>query len=80
MKENGSELKEAVVLPGQYAVFRHIGPSAGLPFMYQYIYGTWLAQSGYELAYTYDFERYNHRSLGAAHPHSELDNFIPITC
>lgn len=71
--------KEAVVRSSRYAVFRHIGPVSGLPFTYQYIYGTWLSQSGYQLALPYDFERYDHRFLGADHPHSELDIFIPIT-
>lgn len=77
--EEGCGQREAIVLPGSYAMFRHIGPAAVLPFTYQYIYGTWLAQSGYKLAGTYDFERYDHRFLGAEHPHSELDIFVPVT-
>ncbi|MBE9916368.1 AraC family transcriptional regulator [Paenibacillus donghaensis] len=71
--------KEAIVRSGRYAVFRHFGTTSGLPLTYQYIYGTWLSQSGYQLAYPYDFERYDHLFLGADHPHSELDIFIPVT-
>jgi len=42
-----------------YAVFPHYGALNGLGKTYDYIYQTWLPQSGYELAGEYDMEMYN---------------------
>jgi AraC family transcriptional regulator len=42
------ELRE--IRGGRYAVTLHAGPYAELPHAYKWLYGTWLAQSGEELA------------------------------
>lgn len=46
-----------------YAVFTHHGSLGGgsekLAATYRHIYGTWLPNSGYELAASYDFEAYD---------------------
>ncbi|AZD56469.1 Transcriptional regulator, AraC family [Pseudomonas chlororaphis subsp. aurantiaca] len=47
------------VPPQQYAVFEHQGPLASLPQTFQYIWKTWLPQSGREAADAPEFERYS---------------------
>jgi predicted transcriptional regulator YdeE/DNA-binding transcriptional MerR regulator len=42
-----------------YAVFAHTGDLEGLGKTYEYIYETWLPQSGYQLAAKLDFEYYD---------------------
>jgi AraC family transcriptional regulator len=42
------ELRE--ICGGRYAVTLHVGPYAELAHAYKWVYGTWLAQSGEELA------------------------------
>lgn len=50
----------ARLVPAQrYAVFAHHGLLDSLAKTYEYIYQTWLPQSGYELTGTPDFEFYN---------------------
>lgn len=47
------------VQPQQYAVFEHQGPLHGLPQTFQYIWNTWLPQSGRTAADAPGFERYS---------------------
>ncbi|MBV4485510.1 GyrI-like domain-containing protein [Pseudomonas sp. SWRI153] len=47
------------IQPQQYAVFEHKGPLAQLPATFQYIWNTWLPQSGREAADAPEFERYS---------------------
>ncbi|MGE5591523.1 MAG: AraC family transcriptional regulator [Bacillota bacterium] len=61
-----------------YAVFTHRGPIATLHDTYAQAYGTWLPNSGYEPAATFDFEYYDDRFTGVDDPASELDIYIPI--
>lgn len=42
-----------------YAVFAHKGDLPSLPKTYEYIFETWLPQSGYKLAAKIDFEYYD---------------------
>ncbi len=60
-----------------YAVFAHKGDMAGLSKTYEYIYETWLPQSGYELAQQMDFEYYNEDFKNFA-PDSVFYIYIPI--
>ncbi len=60
-----------------YAVFAHKGDLAGLAKTYEYIYETWLPQSGYELAAKIDFEHYNEDFKDFA-PDSVFYIYIPI--
>ena len=43
---------------GQYAVLRHKGPYSDMQAAYQWLYGTWLVQSGREAADAPAFEEY----------------------
>ncbi|WP_309676225.1 GyrI-like domain-containing protein [Pseudomonas sp.] len=47
------------VLPQHYAVFEHKGSLDQLPQTFQYIWKTWLPQSGYQAADAPEFERYS---------------------
>ena len=62
---------------GLYAVFKHKGLSSDFPKTVQYIFGTWLPQSIYELDQREHFE-----ILGEKHrrndPSSEEEVWIPI--
>ena len=43
-------LEQREIRSGRYAVILHVGPYAELERAYKWVYGTWLAQSGEELA------------------------------
>jgi AraC family transcriptional regulator len=60
-----------------YAVFAHKGDLPSLSKTYEYIYETWLPQSGYELAAKLDFEYYNEDFKDFA-PDSVFYIYIPI--
>ncbi|MBF4560170.1 AraC family transcriptional regulator [Pseudomonas sp. p50] len=47
------------VQPQHYAVFEHKGSLDKLPEVFQYIWHTWLPQSGHEAADAPEFERYS---------------------
>jgi len=47
------------VQPQQYAVFEHKGSLDSLPATFQYIWKTWLPQSGRQAADAPEFERYS---------------------
>ncbi|MDI3357698.1 GyrI-like domain-containing protein [Pseudomonas sp. UYIF39] len=47
------------VQPQHYAVFEHKGSLDQLPQTFQYIWKTWLPQSGYQAADAPEFERYS---------------------
>lgn len=69
---------EAFTLPGGlYAVFIHKGPVSEGPKSFQYIFGTWIPQSNYNLDLRPHFE-----ILGAKYknedPDSEEEIWIPI--
>ena len=63
-----------------YAVFTHKGPlfPNHLQQTYDYIYGTWVPQSGYELDGGFDFEFYDERFTTVDDDASELDIYVPI--
>ena len=60
-----------------YAVFAHQGDLASLGKTYQYIYETWLPQSGYQLAEKLDFEYYDDAFKDFA-PDSVFYIYLPI--
>ncbi len=47
------------IQPQHYAVFKHEGALDTLPQTFQYIWKTWLPQSGHEAADAPEFERYS---------------------
>lgn len=63
---------------GRYAVFTHRGSLNTLTETFEYIWGTWLQNTDEELDCREDFELYDHRFLGRAHPDSCMDIYIPI--
>jgi AraC family transcriptional regulator len=73
---------EALTVPaGTYAVFTHYGPlfgENGLNTSYEYIYGHWLPQSGYELSGAPELELYDERFDPNGSPQSEMDLYVPI--
>jgi len=62
----------------KYAVFTHRGPLTNLRSTYDYIYGTWLKNSGYEIAEADDFEYYDERFNPVSQEDSEFDIYIPV--
>ncbi|WP_432666172.1 AraC family transcriptional regulator [Wukongibacter baidiensis] len=66
-----------VVAKNKYAVFTHRGATEKLGDTYEYIHGTWLPKSGYELAPAHDFELYDER-FNPSSEESEMDIYIPI--
>lgn len=76
--ENIPKSMEALEIPaGTYAVFPFKGVSANVPQLMQYVFGTWLPQSGYQLDHRPHFalmgEKYKNND-----PDSEEDFWIPI--
>lgn len=70
----------ALTIPGgQYAVFVHHGPANNFPVTAQHIYGTWLPQSGYQLADKPHFEVMGEKYLGHDNPDSEEEVWIPLS-
>lgn len=63
---------------GKYAVFTHKGKLGALSMTYDYIWGTWVICSGYEIDLRDDFEFYDERFLGPDQDASEFDIYIPI--
>ncbi|NRQ14819.1 AraC family transcriptional regulator [Ensifer sesbaniae] len=63
---------------GHYAVLRHKGPYADMPKAYQWLYGTWLPQSGREIRDSLMFEKYlnNPREVPPTELLSEI--YLPL--
>ena len=75
-----TQLVEQNVPANRYAVFEYQGmPGPALGELYEYIYKTWLPESGETLAACYDFEFYDERFLGPQNPESVLSIYIPVT-
>ena len=66
-----------VVPAGKYVVFTHKGLLEKLRSTYEYIYGTWLPKSGFEVACQPDFEYYDERFKPGS-LESEFDIYVPI--
>lgn len=62
----------------KYAVFTHKGPMTGLKATYDFIYGTWLPKSDYELAERDTIEWYDSRSSDLSSPDYEFDIYLPL--
>lgn len=63
---------------GKYAVFIHSGPVSEFYKTTQYIFGTWLPYSDYELDAREHFEIMDEKYIGPADPGSEEEVWIPI--
>ena len=63
---------------GQYAVVRHRGPYEGLEEKYDYLYGTWLGDSGCTLRNGYPHHRYLNDPDTLPPEQWETDIFLPV--
>ena len=80
-KESTPEGMTAIEVPAkEYAVFTHKGAVNEIGKTYDYIYGTWLPESGYEADGSHDFEYYDERfnNENPMDPQSEVDLYIPV--
>ncbi|MDR0924454.1 MAG: GyrI-like domain-containing protein [Hungatella sp.] len=66
------------LVANKYAKFTHTGTAGSLLKTYQYIWGVWFPNSGYEIAGHDDFECYTERFSGPDNPDSEIDIYFPI--
>ncbi|MDN5201914.1 AraC family transcriptional regulator [Fulvivirgaceae bacterium BMA10] len=67
-----------ILQAGKYAVFSHKSGITGIQMSFEYIYGTWLQNSEYQLDARDDFERYGEKFYGHENPDSEVEFWIPI--
>lgn len=70
-------MEKIVIERHEYAVFTHRGPVSNISETNDYIWKTWLPQSGYEPAHSPDFELYDER-FKADDADSEFDIYVPI--
>jgi len=69
---------ESLTLPaGLYAVFHYVGSSVDAENIFQFIYGTWLPESGFQLDSRPHFEVLGEKYKNGD-PSSEEDIWIPI--
>jgi AraC family transcriptional regulator len=61
-----------------YAVFTVRGGLKKLGEGFHYVYETWLPNSGYQVAYPFDFEFYQDGRFKGDEEESEIDIYIPI--
>lgn len=72
-------MKAHLLTGGKYAMFVHKGSMSNVQLSFDYIYGTWLPNSGYEFDLRDDFERYDpQKYFGPGHPDSEMEIYVPI--
>ncbi len=63
---------------GRYAVFTHNGKLVTLQLTYEYIWGTWVPGTKYEIDLRDDFEYYDEQFLGPEDENSRMFIYIPI--
>lgn len=69
----------AKILPAcTYAVFTARHGLASIPEAFMFGYSNWLPNSGYEVAYPFDFELYEDDRFHGDGPDEEIDIYIPI--
>ncbi|MEZ5648383.1 MAG: AraC family transcriptional regulator [Alphaproteobacteria bacterium] len=71
-------LTRAEITGGTYAVLRHQGPYADMRSAYNWLYGTWLVQSGYETADAPIFEDYLNNPREVAPQDLLTDIYLPL--
>ncbi len=70
---------ECVIIEGgRYAVLRYKGSYEALPAIYQWLFGTWLLQSGCELRDAPPFEEYLNTPLDTAPADLLTDIYLPL--
>lgn len=73
-----SPLERTEIADGRYAVLRHIGPYSDLMSAYNWLYQTWLMQSGEQPADAPPFELYLNTPMDAAPADLITDIHIPL--
>ncbi|MDH2915664.1 MAG: AraC family transcriptional regulator [Gallionella sp.] len=71
-------LERVIIEGGRYAILRYKGPYDALPAIYQWLFGTWLLQSGCELRDAPPFEEYLNTPLDTAPAELLTDIYIPL--
>lgn len=71
-------MQTKLIAGGLYVVFTHIGPVKKFIETSNYIYGTWLPQSDYELDDRAHFEILGENYYGPEHPESEEEIWLPV--
>ena len=71
-------LKAQDIEGGTYAVLRHLGPYAELGASYDWLFGTWLPQSGREAANRPCYEIYVNTPMDAAPKDLMTDIYLPL--
>lgn len=67
------------ILPAsKYVVFTARHGLASIHEAFMYAYGSWIPNSGYEVAYPFDFELYDDDRFHGDGPNEEIDVYIPI--
>jgi AraC family transcriptional regulator len=74
----GGELQERVIPAGRYAVTLHVGPYAELQIPYTWLYGTWLPQSGEEVADAPCIEEYLNDARVVAPSELRTEIWLPL--
>lgn len=72
-----SKMKRKVISEGTYAIFTHKGPIIEIGKTFEYIYGAWMFESGYEILQQPCFSYYDQRFKFNSKK-SELDLYIPV--
>jgi AraC family transcriptional regulator len=79
--ENADHVPDGMVVcdipESTFAVFTHSGPIMNIKHTCEYIWGTWLPESGYELTDTPDYELYDSR-FDPKTGSGEVDIYVPI--
>ncbi|MBN3848234.1 GyrI-like domain-containing protein [Paraburkholderia sp. Ac-20342] len=63
---------------GEYAVLRHVGPYSDMRATYEWLYGTWLVQSGRAAADAPAFEEYLNSPKGTAPAELVTEICLPL--
>ncbi|HVR66376.1 MAG TPA: GyrI-like domain-containing protein, partial [Verrucomicrobiae bacterium] len=71
-------VKATGIAGGSYAVLRHKGPYADMRAAYQWLYGTWLLQSGREIADQPILEEYLNNPRDTAPTELLTDICLPL--
>ena len=72
-------LEPVTIVGGEYAVLRHKGPYADMRGSYEFLYGTWLPQSGREPADAPCVEEYLNTPRDTAPTELISDIYLPLT-
>lgn len=73
-----SPMERVTIAGGKYAVLRHRGSYDALSAAYEWLFGTWLLQSGCELRDAPPFEKYLNTPMDTAPADLLTDIYLPL--